>query len=192
MSPTVSTNPLLTPPPLSTFLLLARSSPVHLAIPLAYNCRLLTVLASPTLPGSSLTILVTGHASCALFPGLFLTILDHLKFGRQQIVAYISQNQASFFLHMSNGFKNEQIHILGLPPRYYSSLHQCLGILSHPNSYAGYIGIAGAQLLYSITLPSMSSSPARLPCLVPHSPSHTTMSSTIRSLCTTPPLPPTD
>ncbi|CAN0436522.1 unnamed protein product, partial [Laminaria digitata] len=60
---------------------------------------------------------------------------------RQQIVSHISQNIDIFFLHVSNGFNNEQIHILGHPPHYYNSLQEYLEIMSHSNSYAGYIEI---------------------------------------------------
>ncbi|CAN0381306.1 unnamed protein product, partial [Laminaria digitata] len=71
---------------------------------------------------------------------------------RQQIVSHIYQNNEYFFLHISNGFTSEQIHILGLPPRYYSSLQEYLEIMSHPNSYAGYIEIAAAQQIYNISI----------------------------------------
>ncbi|CAN0079745.1 unnamed protein product, partial [Laminaria digitata] len=71
---------------------------------------------------------------------------------RQQIVSHIYQNNEYFFLHISNGFNSEQIHILGLPPRYYSSLQEYLDIMSHPNSYAGYIEIAAAQQIYNISI----------------------------------------
>lgn len=57
-----------------------------------------------------------------------------------------------FFLHVSNGFNNEQIHILGHPPRFYNSLQEYLDIMSHPNSCAGYIEIATAQQLQNITI----------------------------------------
>ncbi|CAN0410074.1 unnamed protein product, partial [Laminaria digitata] len=71
---------------------------------------------------------------------------------RQQIVSHIYQNNEYFFLHIPNGFNSEQIHILGLPPRYYSSLQEYVEIMSHPNSYAGYIEITAAQQIYNISI----------------------------------------
>ncbi|CAN0455981.1 unnamed protein product, partial [Laminaria digitata] len=72
---------------------------------------------------------------------------------RQQIVSHIYQNnEYFFFLRIPNGFNSEQIHILGLPPRYCSSLQEYLEIMSHPNSYAGYIEIAAAQQIYNISI----------------------------------------
>ncbi|CAM9869448.1 unnamed protein product, partial [Laminaria digitata] len=71
---------------------------------------------------------------------------------RQQIVSHIYQNTEYFFLHIPNGFNSEQIYILGLPPRCYSSLQEYLEIMSHPNSYAGYIEIAAAQQIYNISI----------------------------------------
>ncbi|CAN0371201.1 unnamed protein product, partial [Laminaria digitata] len=64
---------------------------------------------------------------------------------RQQIVSHIYQNNEYLFLAIPNGFNSEEIYLLGIPPRYYSSLQDYLEIMSHPNSYTGYIEIAAAQ-----------------------------------------------
>lgn len=82
---------------------------------------------------------------------------------RQQIVSHISQNHDNFYLHISNGFNNELIHILGLAPRSYSSMQDYLHIMSHPNSYAGYIEIAAAQQLYNISITVVVAGAANLP-----------------------------
>ena len=70
-----------------------------------------------------------------------------------------------FFLHVYNGFNNEQIHTLGHPPRFYNSLQEYLDITSHPNSHAGYIEIAAAQQLYNITINVVVAGTAALPPL---------------------------
>ena len=70
-----------------------------------------------------------------------------------------------FFLHVCNGFNNQQIHIFGHSPRFYNSLQEYVDIMSHPSSYAGYIEIAAAQQLYNITINVVVAGTAALPSL---------------------------
>ena len=83
--------------------------------------------------------------------------------GMQQIISHISQNHDSLLLHIPNGFNNEHIHILGLPPRYCRSLEDYLHIMSHPNSYAGHIETAAAQQLYNISITVVVAGTAAFP-----------------------------
>ena len=71
---------------------------------------------------------------------------------KHQIVSHISPNNDLFMFHISNGFHNEQIHILEQPPRYHHSLQEYLDKMSHPNSYAGHAEIAAAQQLYGLAI----------------------------------------
>ena len=96
---------------------------------------------------------------------------DHHLLVRQQIVTPISQNQAILFLYVSNGFNNEQIHILCYPTRYYHSLQQHLQLMSRPDACAGYIEIAAGQQLYNVSINVIVAGTAALPS-VPHPPFH--------------------
>ena len=69
---------------------------------------------------------------------------------RSEIVSNIAQNSQQHIMHISSGFGNERIHILGSAPRAYHNLQDCLQIMSHPNAYAGYIEIAAAIQIYNI------------------------------------------
>ncbi|CAN0069330.1 unnamed protein product, partial [Hapterophycus canaliculatus] len=71
---------------------------------------------------------------------------------RQQIVAHINNNPDQFFLHVSNGFGNDQIQVLGSGPRLYHTFQEYLQIMSLPSAYAGYIEIAAASSLYNLTI----------------------------------------
>ena len=55
-------------------------------------------------------------------------------------------------MHISNGFGNEPIHILGSAPRTYHNLEDYLNIKSHPNAYVGYIELTAPIQLYSIAI----------------------------------------
>ena len=104
----------------------------------------------------------TAPASYAVSRHVFHAPEQHFLV-RQQIVSYISQNIDIFFLHVSNGFNNEHIHKLGHPPRYYNIFQEYLHIISHRNSYAGYIEIAAAQQLYNIAINVVVAGTAVLP-----------------------------
>ena len=71
---------------------------------------------------------------------------------RSEIVSHIAQNSQQYSMHISSGFGNEPIHILGSAPRTHHNLQDYLQILSHPNAYAGYIEIAAAIQLYIIAI----------------------------------------
>ncbi|CAN0164444.1 unnamed protein product, partial [Scytosiphon promiscuus] len=71
---------------------------------------------------------------------------------RQQIVSHIHDNQDQFYLHVSNGFGNDQIQVLGSGPRLYNMFQQYLQIMSLPPAYAGNIEIAAASNLYGLTI----------------------------------------
>ena len=89
---------------------------------------------------------------------------------RSEIVSHIAQNSQPYIMHISNGFGNEPIHILGNAPRTYHNLQDCLQIMLHPNTYAGYIEIAAAIQLYNIAI-NITFSESSLPSFPIH-PSH--------------------
>ncbi|CAM9908664.1 unnamed protein product, partial [Scytosiphon promiscuus] len=63
---------------------------------------------------------------------------------RQQIVSHIQSNSNDFFMHISDGFGDEQTRIQGSAPRTYHSIDEYLSIMALPSAYAGYIEIAAA------------------------------------------------
>ena len=69
---------------------------------------------------------------------------------RSKIVSHIAQNSQFYIMHISNGFGNELIHILGSAPRTHHSLQDYLRIMSHTNAFAGYIEVAAAIQLFNI------------------------------------------
>ena len=89
---------------------------------------------------------------------------------RSEIVLHIEQNSQQYIMHISNGFGNEPIHMLGSVPRTYHNLQDYLQIMSRPNAYAGYINIAAAIPLYNIAI-NITFSGSSLPSF-PINPSH--------------------
>ncbi|CAN0053004.1 unnamed protein product, partial [Hapterophycus canaliculatus] len=67
---------------------------------------------------------------------------------RQQIVTHVHDNQEHFFLHVSAGFGNDRIQILGSSARLHHSFQDYLHIMALPTAYAGYIETAAASQLY--------------------------------------------
>ena len=126
---------------------------------------------------------MTGLASCALIPDVLLTTASsspasqatnryaHFAEPSHLIPVRLQRFQQRTDPYVSNGFNNEQIHILCHPTRYYNSLQQHLQLMSRPNAYAGYIEIAAGQQLYNVSINVIVAGTAALPS-VPHPPFH--------------------